>query len=174
MKKINFLILAAVAVFSMAVSAAEEGKLGYINVEKAVDSTGDGKKANEELQKVFKQRQDELKKKEEDLRTKRDDLQKKEMVLSDQVKLRKQMELEKEIVEFQKQGMQYQQEIQKKEFDMKKPILDSVQKIIEDMAKKENFTMILNAKQGVVWAKAEIDITQKVVDEYEKTKKGKK
>ncbi len=167
-------VLVALAMVFGATAFAEESKMGYINVEKAVDGTTDGKKANDELQKVFKARQDDLRKKEDDLKTKRDDLMKKESVLADQVKLRKQMELEKDIAEFQKQGMQYQEEIRKKEFDMKKPILDSIQKIIEDIAKKDNFTMILNAKQGVVWAKAEIDVTQRVVDEYEKTKKGKK
>ncbi len=169
----NILLIGAL-VFAANAAVAEEAKMGYINVEKAVDGTSDGKKANDELQKVFKARQDELRKKEDDLKTKRDDLQKKEMVLTDQVKLRKQMELEKEIVEFQKQGMGYQQEIQKKEFEMKKPILDGIQKIIEEIAKKDNFTMILNAKQGVVWAKNDIDITQRVVEEYEKSKKGKK
>lgn len=165
-------IIVAVAMVFGVTAFAEDSKMGYINVEKAVDGTADGKKANDELQKVFKARQDELKKKEDDLKTKRDDLQKKESVLADQVKLRKQMELEKDIVEFQKQGMTYQEEIRKKEYDMKKPILDAIQKIIEDIAKKDNFTMILNAKQGVVWAKNEIDITQRVVDEY--NKKGKK
>ncbi len=168
------ILVALAMVFVVPSAFADEAKMGFINVEKAVDGTTDGKKANDELQKVFKARQDELRKKEDDLKTKRDDLQKKEAVLSDQVKLRKQMELEKEIVEFQKQGMGYQQEIQKKEFEMKKPILDAIQKVIEDIAKKDNFTMILNAKQGVVWAKNEIDITQRVVEEYEKTKKGKK
>ncbi|OQW49069.1 MAG: hypothetical protein A4S09_12650 [Proteobacteria bacterium SG_bin7] len=169
MKKV---LIALAMVFGT--SGFAEDKMGFINVEKAVDGTTDGKKANDELQKVFKARQDELRKKEDDLKTKRDDLMKKESVLADQVKLRKQMELEKDIAEFQKQGMQYQEEIRKKEFDMKKPILDAIQKIIEDIAKKDSYTMILNAKQGVVWAKNEIDITQRVVDEYEKSKKGKK
>ncbi len=166
--------LATALVLSQSVNAQEATKLGFIDINKAVDGTADGKKANDELQKVFKQRQDELKKAETDIAARRDDFTKKEMVMADEVKARKRMEIEQEFLKLQKQGMTYQQEIQKKEMDLKKPILDAMKKIIDEMAKREKFTMIFNSQQGIVWARNDLDITEKVIGEYEKSKKGKK
>ena len=62
-----------------------------------------------------------------------------------------------------------QMEIQKKERDLTKPIIDKMQKIISDLAKKEGYTAILEkSEQLVLFAQPSIDLTDKVVKEYNK------
>ena len=155
--------------------AGDDLKLGYLDMQKAIQATSEGKSARGELEKIFNSRKTDLKKVEDDLQTKQEDFKKKEMVLSDEVKARKQTELQQDFLKYQEQLQKSQMEIQKKEAELTKPIIDGLRKTIDEIAKTEKYTMILEkSQQGIVWAKSEIDITDKVVAEYEKTKKAKK
>ena len=58
---------------------------------------------------------------------------------------------------------------QKRERDLTQPIVDKLRKIIGDIATKEDFTVILEkSEQSVMWAKKEIDLTERVVKEFDK------
>lgn len=155
--------------------AGEDLKIGYLDMQKAIQATSEGKSARGELEKIFNSRKTDLKKVEEDLQTKQEDFKKKEMVLSDEVKARKQTELQQDFLKYQEQLQKSQMEIQKKEAELTKPIIEGLRKAIDEIAKTEKYTMILEkSQQGIIWAKSEIDLTDRLVAEYEKTKKVKK
>ena len=159
----------AIALFST--SALSEVKIGYIDMQKAIQTTSKGKKAKESLEKDFKAKKKELEKMESDLKKMSEDLEKKAMLLSDDVRGKKQAELQKEMLKYQKTVSQSQLEIQKKERELTLPIVEKLRSVIEDLAKEEGYTMILEkSEQGVLWAKKDADLTEKVVQLYEKKK----
>ena len=61
--------------------------------------------------------------------------------------------------------------IQKKERELTTPIVRKVQKVIEKIAKKKNYSMVFERNiQGIVWSRKNLDITQEVIKEFEKSK----
>ncbi|MCB0391249.1 MAG: OmpH family outer membrane protein [Bdellovibrionales bacterium] len=151
------------------IAQANTPKFGYVDMQKAITLTSDGKSAKDKLEKEFKKKQAELKKMEEDLKKMSKDLEKKALVLSDDVKLKKQQELQEEMLKYREIVGKSQLEIQKKERELTLPIVTKLKEVIADIAKKEEYTMILEkSEQSVLWAKDDADLTEKVVKAFEK------
>ncbi len=151
-------------------SARADIKIGYVDLRKALQDTSAGKKAQKDLKKEYDAKKEELEKKEKDLKAMNDDLDKKKLVLSDEVKQKKQIELQQEMGKFQQQVQATQASLQKKEREMTQPILEKLQEILDKRAKADGYTVVLEkSEQSVLWAKKEIDMTDEIVKEYEKT-----
>ncbi len=155
---------------AVSVSAAEQ-KMGYVDMQIAIQQTSDGKKAKKSLEGIAKGKEDKLKKMEADLKVKGDDFKKKASIYDEETKRKKQMELQKEFYDLQQLLGQSQQELRQKEEEALKPIVEAIRKQIEVIAKKDNYTIILEKSENLVlFAKKEIDITDQVVKAYEKSK----
>ena len=164
-------MLAGLIICGLCIPALANVKIGYVDMQKAITETSEGKKAKDRLEKEFKKKQAELKKKEADLQSMSKDLEKKSLALSDDVKLQKQQSLQEEMLKYRELVGKSQMEIQKKERDLTLPIIKKLKDIIDDMAKKQGYTMILEkSEQSVLWAKKEADLTDEVVKEFEKRK----
>lgn len=172
MSKFNLAAGMAVLVSLMVgFSAAAEVKIGYVDLQKAIQETSAGKKAKAELEKDFNKRKKDLEKMEADLKKMGEDLEKKAMVLSDDIRGKKQAEFQQEMMKYREAVSKNQLEIQKKERDLTLPIIKKLREVIEDIAKKDGYTMVLEkAEQSVLWAKQEADLTDDVVKAFEKKK----
>ncbi len=147
-------------------------KAAYIDMQKAIQSTSAGKKAKKSLEKEFNKKKEQLKKKEGALKKEAEAFEKKRMVLSEKVRAEKQAALQKKMIEFQQELQTSQMNIQKKEREFTAPILEKIQKIIKKIAEQKSYSMVFEKNsQAVMWAKADLDITQEVIKEFEKSKK---
>lgn len=165
MKALLMVLILGTTLPAMAFQAA------YIDMQKAIQSTKAGKNAKSKLEKEFNKKKDELKKKEGKLKEEADEFQKKANVLSAKTRQEKQAALQKKMMQFQQELQQSQMNIQKKERELTQPILEKLQKVIEKIAKNKGYSMVFEkASQSVMWAKADLDITDAVVKEFEKTK----
>ncbi len=143
----------------------------YIDMQAAIQATTAGKNAKKNLEAEFNRKKDELKKKEEKLKAEAEEFEKKRMVLSEKVLGEKQAELQKKMMAFQQELQQSQTSIQQKERELTEPILVKIQKVIASIAAQKGYSMVFEkASQSVMWAKTELDITNDVVKEFEKTK----
>ena len=167
MKMFNCLAILMAFVGSQAF--ATETKLGYIDMQKAVQSTKAGKKAKADLEKELEKRRKEFQDKEKDLQKQGQELEKKALVLSDEIRQKKQTEFQQEIIKFREAQMKTNTELQGKERDLMTPILDKMKKAIEKVAKEQSMSMVLErAEHSVTWADPNLDITNKVVESFEK------
>lgn len=167
MKKQMFVVLLGLALPAFAGAST----VVYIDMQKAVQNTKDGAKAKKELEGEFNAKKKKLQTTEEKLKKMQEDLEKKAMVLSDDVRQKKQQEFQEEMYGYQKLVAQSQQEIQKREQDLTKPILEKMQKIIEQLSKDKGYDLVLErAGNNVLWAKKDADITDEVVQAFEKAK----
>ena len=152
--------------------ASAETKIGYIDMQKAIQETSTGKKAKSELEAEFNKKKKELEKKEADLKKMNDDLEKKSMVLTDDVKAQRQQELQTEMMKYRELVARSQQDIQKRERDLTVPIVEKLRSILDGIAKKEGYTVVLEkSENSVMWADKQIDLTDRMVKDYEKTAK---
>jgi outer membrane protein len=63
-------------------------------------------------------------------------------------------------------------EIQKRERELTQPIVTKLRDILEAIAKKEDLTVVLEkSENSVMFAKKEIDLTDRIVKEYDSSKK---
>ncbi len=144
-------------------------KIGYVDMQKAIQSTETGKKAKKELEKEFNEKKKELTEKEKDLKKLSEDLEKKSMVLSDEVKQKKQMEFQEEMLKYRELVGKSQQNIQERERNLTQPILEKLRDIIGDIGQKEGYTVILEkTENSVLWAPKSIDLTDRVVTTFDK------
>ena len=150
---------------------AADSKVGYVDVQKAVQATATGKKAKDQLDGEFKKRKESLDKKKADIEKMGQDLEKKKTVLSEEVLNKKQMELQEEMMKFQKNVAENQLEIQKKEKELVDPILEKMKKIIEKVAQDKGFSLVIEKNgQNVLFAQKDADLTDDVVKAFEKEK----
>lgn len=161
------LVLAGVFVGA---AQANEQKIGYVDMQKAIQETSTGKKAKKDLEKEFNAKKAELQKKEADLKKMDEDLRKKAAALSDDAKTKKMQELQTEAMKFQREVSESQMNIQKKERELTQPILEKLQAALDKIAKEGGYTVVLEkSEQSVLWAKKDLDLTDAIVKEYEKS-----
>ena len=147
------------ALSSFTVHGAEI-KLGFIDMQKAIQDTAAGKKAKKELEDEFNKKKKDLDKREADIKKMGEDFEKRSMAMNEESRMKKQGELQNEMKKYQELAGKSQMEIQKRERDLTQPIVTKLRAIIEDIAKKEDFTAILEkSEQSVMWAKKDIDLT---------------
>lgn len=160
-------------VLSMLMTASfahAEAKVGYIDMQKAIQSTSAGKKAKTELEGDFNKKKKELEKKEADLKKMGEDLEKKKSVLSEDALNKKQAEFQEEMLKYRDVVGKSQIEIQKKERELTAPILEKMKKTIAKLAKEKGYTMVIENSQMVLYATPEADLTDEVVKAFEKEK----
>ena len=154
----------------MAAAAHAETKIGFVDMQKAIQSTSAGKKAKTELETEFNKKKKELEKKEADLKKMGEDLEKKKSVLSEDALGKKQAEFQEEMLKYRDVVGKSQVEIKKKERDLTAPILEKMKKVIAKIAKDKGYSLIMENNQAVLYATPDSDLTDEVIKAYEKEK----
>jgi len=151
--------------------ALAEVKIGYIDMQKAIQETAAGKKAKKDLEDEFNKKKKDLEKKEADIKKMHEDFEKRSMAMNEDARMKKQNEIRTEMGKYQETAAKAQMEIQKKERDLTQPIVTKLRSILEDIAKKEDFTVVLEkSENSVMWAKKEIDLTDRLIKAYDSKK----
>lgn len=149
--------------------AVADFKVGIVDMQKAIQSSSAGKKAKKEVEGDFEKKKKDLKKKEDDLKKRVEEFEKKQAVLSDKVRQEQQADLQKDMMQFREEVGKSQMTIQQRERELTKPILEKLQKIISEVAKEKDFSVVLEkAEQSVMFAKSELDITDEVIKRADK------
>ncbi len=160
--------LAAVLALGFSVHAFADVKIGFVDVRKAVESTSTGKKIKKELESEFKKREKTLQKRADDIKKMTGDFEKKSAVLSEEARMKKQQEIQEEMLKYNQEVQKNTADIRKKEQELMEPVFKKMQKAIDDVAKREGYTMVLQSRDNVLYATKEINLTDSVVKEFEK------
>jgi outer membrane protein len=166
----NLLVLTATLLMASAASA--DFKVGYVDVQKAIEQTSMGKKAKEDMKKEADKKNKDLEKKKADIDKMREDIEKKRSVLAEEAFQKRAQELQEEMQKFNQLAAKAQTELQKKEGELLEPIVKKVKVVIEKIAKDKGFSLVIqnpNA-QIVLYASAESDLTDDVVKAFDKEK----
>ena len=158
-------LIVAVLLLCGSSALAEEFKLGYVDMQRALNETDDGRKAKAALKKVFDQKQKELDEQQAALKKDIEDLDKKRTLLpADQVR-EKEAELQGRMQKVQQTYLRHQQDLSTKEQEATAKIYERMNKIIQKIATTENFSMIVD-KSALVFAKPHLDLTNELIRRY--------
>lgn len=164
----RWLVLGAFLLGSTPLAAfAEDVKLGYVDLQRALNETEDGRKAKANLKKVFDAKQKELDEQQEALKKDIEDLNKKRTLLPAEKVREKETELQDRMQKVQQTYMRHQQDLSGKEQEATAKIFERMSKIINKIALAENFTMVLDRQQSaVLFAKPHLDLTNELIRRY--------
>ena len=145
---------------------AEEAKLGFVDLRRALHETDEGRKAKSSLEKIFNQKQKELDEQQDEVKKAIEDLNKKRTLLPADTVRQKEAELQDRVAKVQQTYLRHQQDLAAKEEEATRPIVERLQRIIAKIAAAENFTMVLDKSAGVVFAKPHLDLTNEVIRRF--------
>lgn len=150
----------------VSVAKAEE-KIGVVDMQKALQTVEAGKKAKAQLEKEFNAKKKELEGEESAIKKMGEEFKKQSLVLNDEARGKKQMEIQEKIYRFQEKTQKSQLEIQQKEQELTAPILKGIRATIAEVAKKKNYTIILEKNENnVLYFNEKEDLTQEVIKAY--------
>jgi outer membrane protein len=147
--------------------AQEALKVGYVDLQRALMETEDGRKARADLKKVFDQKQKELDEQQNQLKSAMEDLEKKRTLLpADKVRATE-AEIQGKLQKVQQTYLRHQQDLSGKEQEATGKIFERMQRIIAKIASTENLTMVFDRTQaGLIFAKPHLDLTNEVIRRY--------
>ena len=165
----RFAVIIAFVLASLPVAAfADDLKLGYVDLQRALNETEDGRKAKTNLKKVFDAKQKELDEQQEVLKKDIEDLNKKRTLLPAEKVREKEAELQDRMQKVQQTYMRHQQDLSGKEQKETAKIFERMTKIISEIAAAENFSMIVD-RSALVFAKPHLDLTNELIRRYNGT-----
>jgi outer membrane protein len=137
---------------------AEELKIGYVDVAKVFDGYQRTKTSDAALEKKGKEKEQELEGKMDELKKLRQGLE----LLNDQAKETKGREIDEKADELQRFRTSTARDLSRERDKIAKTILDEIQKGVEDYAKANGFTIILDAR-SLLYGLPANDVTDKVL-----------
>jgi outer membrane protein len=161
----------ALASLLAADTALAEGKIAVCDTQHAVMQTEDGIRAQATLKKLFDKRQQELDAKQTELGRAREDIEKQSRVLSREAMAKRMEDWQRRMVELQTVFVDYNKELQKKQGELTGPIVKKMVGIISRLAKKNGFDIVID-KQAAPYARADLDLTEQVIQMYNSGESG--
>jgi outer membrane protein len=162
-------LLAASFLLGLAASPAhaQDIKLGFVDLQRAISETEDGRKARADLKKIFDQKQKELDEQQANLRKEAEDLDKKRTLLPAEKVREREQALSSQLQKVQGTYVRHQQDLQQREQEAMGKIIDRMQAIIGRIATNDNLTMVFDRQQsGLIFAKPHLDLTNEVIRRY--------
>ena len=150
---------------------AEDIKMGFADLVKALNESDSGKKAKADLEFLIKSKQTAIDEKGKAIEKLRSDLEKQSSVLSPEARKTKEEELERLIRDYQRMVSDAQNEIKKKESEFTGDILKEIRTIIEKMGQEDGYTMIIENAEGIIlFSKKDLDLTEAVIKKFNESK----
>lgn len=167
--------LVQVAVIAGCIAAgtafAAETKIGFIDMQRAINTSEAGKEAKEQLAARLKKYQDEINVKQDDLKRLKEELEKQGMLLSESARASKEKDYQQRLKDFQRFTKDAQDELQGKDEEFTRKILEGMEKIIQEYGRKSGYTFILVKNESMLFADDKADLTDEVLKLFNANRK---
>jgi outer membrane protein len=149
-----------------------EQKIGYIDSQKIISQYQKAQEIRKEFDSKVKEWKDEISRRQEELEKLQKSLQTQSFMLTEEARLRKIEEMQKKKTELEN----FINEIYRKDGkaealnrDLMQPLLQEIDTIVSEIAREEEYSLILDSSTGVVIYADEIyDITNKIIEALNK------
>lgn len=172
MMKGRYLLLAAMFLVGTAgVSRGGELKIGFVDLQRALNECEGGKEAREEFLKAMERKQATLRKEKEQLDRKREEFDKKAMLLREKERRSMEQELEDQGLAFKRKYEDYQKDLKRMDNDYTGSILADLEGIIGQVGAEGGYTAIFEVQSsGMVYGEPTADLTDAIIRKYNDSK----
>ncbi len=169
MKKYILTLVIALFAFN---SYAADLKIGYIDLNKALNESEPGKEAVQLLEDMVKAKQVEINEKGEKIKQIEEMLSKQASILTENSIKEQKDERERLFRDYQRMVKDSQEEVQKKQAEFMDNIVKDIRTIVLKIGKEEGYSLILEkAESGLLYYSPEIDMTESVIKQINETLK---
>jgi outer membrane protein len=164
MKVLHALAVAMVLVTS---ASAQEIKIGYVDLQRALNDSEAGQKAKGEFKKQVDKLQADQKK--DELDGLKDRLEKKALVMKDEERREMEKDYQRKLRDFERDYKDSQGELQLKDNELTRDLLVELQRVIAEYGKNGNYTVILElSSSSVLYGDPKVDLTDQIIAAYNK------
>ena len=171
MIKIISLILAVGFLFPLVSFADASSKIAIFDMQKAIMSVAEGKKAREALQKDWEDKQKKLQAESKKIQDSMEDLRKQSMVLDEATRREKEEGIQAQILKLRELDAKSQAEFQKRDHEVSEPIIKKLRTLVAKIGKDKGYTLVLDGNENtVIYAQQNDDITAEIIKLYDAKK----
>jgi outer membrane protein len=171
--RIPLFAAALAALLHAAPAIAADVKIGYVDLQRALNEIEEGKSAKASLKREFDQKQKVLDEKQAEFNRLRGEFEKQASVLAEPARKERQEDLDRRFLDLQSTFAQLQKELSERERDLTRGIFDKMGVIIRETAETEGFTVVLERNDsGLLYAPASLDLTNELIRKYNARHKG--
>ena len=158
-------LLLALAAVPAAGRAADQ-KIGYVDLQRALNEVEEGKSAKALLQRDFADKQKTLDAKKAEFEKLQSEFEKQAVVMSEQARKDKAQDLDRRARELQALFVNLQKDLSERERDATRGIFDRMAAITREIAEADGFTYVLEKGAGIVYAPPALDLTNELIRKY--------
>ncbi|MGD1151698.1 MAG: OmpH family outer membrane protein [Syntrophales bacterium] len=177
MKKSGLLISMVFVVLSLflcGTCAIAAEKIGVIDMREIMMKSDAGKKAAEEIGKLVEKDRAKIQAMEAQLKKEKDEIEKQRSVLKEGAMREKEAAHQKKFRDYQLLVKDANEELQIRDQEIAKKLVPNILKVINLIGDKEKYTLIIDVgSMPVAYFAKENNLTQKVIEEFNKTFKSK-
>ncbi len=170
MRRLVLSVLLASCIVSTTAFAADL-KIGYVEMQRALNGSEAGKEAKEQLAARLKKYQDEINGKQDELKKLKDELEKQGAFLNETTRAAKEKDYQQRLKEFQRFTKDAQDELQQKDQEFTRKILEGLEKIIQEYGRKNGYTFIFVQNESMLYANEKADLTDEVLKLFNESRK---
>lgn len=165
------LLAGSVAVPSRAhAQAGGAVKIGFVDLEYALNNVEEGRKAKAILNQDFERRNKELEENARRIQQMREDLKGQALLLPDEARRQKEAELLSAEARYEADLRAAREAWQKKEASLTRDLLERLTGIVQQIGKEGSYTFILERHDAsVLYARENVDLTREVIERFNKT-----
>jgi outer membrane protein len=165
--------LALLVLFSGSAFAAapspETTKVALINMQQAIQSVSEGKKAQETLKKEWEDRTKKLQAEGKKIQDAMESLRKQAMVMDEKSRREKEEAIQQQIMKLRESEARNTQEFQKRDHEISEPIIKKLRNVVASISKEKGYTLVID-ESNVIYALDQDDITAEVIKRYDAKK----
>jgi len=157
---------------SGAMAYAAEMRIGYVDIQRALNESDAGKKAKVVMESQYQKFQTEIAQRRKELQDFQETLQKQGMMLSEKARKEKERDYQNKVKDFKRWGEDRQGELKQKEMELTKAALQGLGEVVKKLGEEGKFTLILEKNEAVIlYASGAIDLTDRVIELFNSTSK---
>ena len=157
---------------STAPASRLSAQVGVVDLQRVLLDTDSGKRARDVLSNFMKNRQAVIELEEKELKRMEDDLVKQASVLSAGGRKDREDLLRRRVAEFQQRANEMNREVQDKQKEVLEGFREKAERIVAKVAQQLGLLVVMEKGKGgpTVYSDAALDISNKVIDEFNKDK----
>ena len=171
---LSIILLFVSGVFAFKADAGEL-KFGFIDLNRALNESDEGKKAVTALEGLIKSKQKLIEAKEEQLNKLKNEIISQTAVLNSDALKKKQEEHDELLKVYQRMIQDSKDEIQKRQSDFMKGILIELRTVISKFGEDNGYTVIFEKfESGLLYMPESADLTNSIIETFNGSSRGKK
>jgi len=160
-------LLCSLFCFPSMVSAQDSLKIGYVDLQKALNEAEAGKSAKASFKAEVERMEQSLEKRKQEVEKLKDELEKKGLLLREEERDGLERDYRQKLRDFERLYKDSQQELQIKDRELTGRVLEELRQVIQEIGEQGSYTVILEGNNTVVlYGSRSIDLTDAVIKAY--------